>query len=129
MTGVLVAVDQWLAGLSRISLETLAAGQQLAKARGVECSAVVLGEGITTLANGLSGKNLAKVFVVEHPLLKNYTADGYVHVLEQVVRQTAPAYVLFPHTYQVRDFAPALAARFEQVLVSDVIAIQDGPFL
>jgi electron transfer flavoprotein alpha subunit len=35
--------------------------------------------------------------------------------------------VLFPHTYQVRDFAPALATRFQQVLVSDVIAIHDGP--
>jgi electron transfer flavoprotein alpha subunit len=35
--------------------------------------------------------------------------------------------VLFPHTYQVRDFAPALATRFGQVLISDVIAIHDGP--
>ena len=35
--------------------------------------------------------------------------------------------MLFPHTYQVRDFAPALATRFKQVLISDVIAIHDGP--
>jgi electron transfer flavoprotein alpha subunit len=30
--------------------------------------------------------------------------------------------VLFPHTYQVRDFAPGLATRFEQTLIADVIA-------
>ena len=33
----------------------------------------------------------------------------------------------FPHTYQVRDFAPALAARLNEVLISDVVAIADGP--
>ncbi len=38
-----------------------------------------------------------------------------------------PHYVVFPHTYQVRDFVPALATRFRQVLISDVIAIHDGP--
>jgi electron transfer flavoprotein alpha subunit len=39
------------------------------------------------------------------------------------VRRIAPSYVVFPHTYQVRDFAPALATRFDQVLVPDAIAI------
>jgi hypothetical protein len=34
----------------------------------------------------------------------------------------SPTLVLFPHTYQVRDFAPKLATRFSQVLISDVIA-------
>ena len=60
---------------------------------------------------------------MEHALVEPYTADAYVTVLEQLVKQAAPAFVLFPHTYQVRDFAPALATRFRQVLISDVIAI------
>jgi electron transfer flavoprotein alpha subunit len=131
MTGVLVVVEHQSRNgspaLGRVSLEALAAGQQLAKQLGVECSAAVLSEGITPLATELSGKQLAKVYAVEHALLKQYTADGTIHALEQVIRQTTPAYVLFPHTYQVRDFAPALATRFGQVLISDVIAIHDGP--
>jgi electron transfer flavoprotein alpha subunit len=64
------------------------------------------------------------VFAVEHPLLTEYTADGYVAALEQVVKRVGPAYVVFPHTYQVRDFAPALATRFGKVLISDVVAIK-----
>src|ERR1035441_4890683 len=87
----------------------------------------VLGEGIAPLAGELSGKALSKVFAVEHPLLKTYTADGYVHALEQIVKKIEPGYVLFPHTYQVRDFAPALATRFQQVLLPDVIAVHEGP--
>ena len=54
---------------------------------GVDCSAAVLGEGIAPLADDLSGKALSKVFAVEHPLLKAYTADGYVHALEQVIKK------------------------------------------
>jgi electron transfer flavoprotein alpha subunit len=127
MSGVLVGVEQKNGALSRVSHEALAAGQHLAKQLGVDCSAVVLGEGIAPIATELSGKQLAKVFAVDHALLKQYTADGYVHALEQVIRQIGPAYVLLPHTYQVRDFAPALATRFGQVLISDVIAIHEGP--
>ena len=131
MSGVLVVVEHQhrngSPALGRVSLEALAAGQHLAKQLGVECSAAVLGEGIAPLASELSGKQLAKVYAVEHALLKQYTADGTIHALEQVFRQTTPAYVLFPHTYQVRDFAPALATRFGQVLISDVIAIHEGP--
>jgi electron transfer flavoprotein alpha subunit len=35
-----------------------------------------------------------------------------------------PGGVLVPHTYQVRDFAPRLAARFGQTLIADVVAIR-----
>jgi electron transfer flavoprotein alpha subunit len=126
MRGVLVVVEHKNGTLGRISLESIAAGQTLAKMLGVECSAILL-DAIAPLLEGLSDKNLAKVFVVEHPLLKQYTADGYVHALYQVVKMLAPDYVLFPHTYQVRDFAPALATRFQQVLLSDVVAMHAGP--
>jgi len=127
MSGVLVVVESrsgnGSGNLNRVSLEALAAGQELAKKLGIDCSAAALGEGLAALLDELSGKSLAKVFAVEHPLLQRYTADGYVCALEQVVKKAAPAYVLFPHTYQVRDFAPALATRFQQVLLSDVIHI------
>jgi electron transfer flavoprotein alpha subunit len=125
--GVLVVVEHKNGALSRTSLEALAAGQALAKMLGAECAAAVLGEGIAPLAGELSGKALSKVFAVEHPLLKTYTADGYVYALEQIVKKIEPGYVLFPHTYQVRDFAPALATRFQQVLLPDVIAVHEGP--
>jgi electron transfer flavoprotein alpha subunit len=39
--------------------------------------------------------------------------------------------VVFPHTYQVRDYAPKLAVRFARPLISDVIGIkaEDGKLL
>lgn len=127
MSGVLVVMEQRNGAWNRMSFEALAAAQQLAAKLGVECSAAILGAGIDSLATELASKKLAKVYAAQHDLLKAYTADGYVAVIEQLIQQSAPTFVLFPHTYQVRDFAPALATRFQQVLISDVIAIHDGP--
>jgi electron transfer flavoprotein alpha subunit len=127
MSGVLVVVEVRNAALSRACLEAIAAGQHLAKQLGLTCSAAVLGEGVAPVVDELRTKSLASILAVEHPLLRQYTADGYVSALEQVIRKATPAYALFPHTYQVRDFAPALATRFSAVLISDVIAIQPGP--
>ena len=122
MSGVLVVMEQRGGVLNRMSLEAVAAGQLLAAKLGLECSAAVLGEG----AGSLGAKVGGKVYSVDHALLKDYTADGYVAALEQLVKKLEPKYVLFPHTYQVRDFAPKLATRFGQVLMSDVVAIHDG---
>src|ERR1019366_4881911 len=84
--------------------------------------AAVAGKGIGARASEAVARKLAKVWAVEHDLLDSYTADGFTAALEQLIRKTQPSVVLFPHTYQVRDFAPKLATRFSQVLVSDVIA-------
>jgi electron transfer flavoprotein alpha subunit len=123
MSGVLVVLEQRGGAWNRMSFEALAAGQQLAATLGTKCSAVVIGSGVAGLGEELAAKQLEKVFVVEHGLLGDYTADGYAIALEQIVKKASPDYVLFPHTYQVRDFAPALATRFRQVLISDVVAM------
>jgi len=126
MSGVLVILEQHGGAWNRMSFEALAAGQQLATKLGTECSAIVVGDSVQSLTWETGVKPKA-VYAVEHTLLKEYTADGFTSALEQLIRKLEPAFVLFPHTYQVRDFAPALATRFKQVLISDVIAIHDGP--
>jgi electron transfer flavoprotein alpha subunit len=123
MSGVLVVMEQRGGTLNRMSLEALAAGNALAARSGGDCTAAVLSS-----AGGISSNGKAtKLYSVEHPLLEHYTSDGYCAALEQLIKKLNPSYVIFPHTYQVRDFAPALATRFGQVLISDVVAIHEGP--
>ena len=119
---VLVVLEQQGGKWHRMSWETLAAGQQFGAAMGEPVEAAVAGSGIGALAQDAATKKLAKVYAVEHELLKDYTADGYTAAIEALIRKTNPKIVLFPHTYQVRDFAPKLATRFNQVLISDVIS-------
>ena len=125
MSDVLVVMEQGSGGAwHRISREALAAGKRLARELHVPCSAAVLGgaDTIATLAAELAREDIAAVWAVESPWLAQYTADGFVAALNQLLAEAQPAYVVFPHTYQVRDFAPALATRLGEVLLSDVTA-------
>jgi electron transfer flavoprotein alpha subunit len=117
---VLVVLEQQGGKWHRMSWETLAAGQQFAASLNVPVEAAVIGA--PDLAKDAATKKVAKVYSVEHDLLKDYTADAYTAAVEALIRKTNPTLVLFPHTYQVRDFAPKLATRFSQVLISDVIS-------
>lgn len=121
---VLVVLEQRGGKWTRISFEVLSAGKKIADAAGVPLEAALLGSGIGGLAAEAAQYTLAKVYAVDNPLLADYTPDGYTRALEQLIKAKQPKYVLFPHTYQVRDFAPKLATRFGVPLVSDVVDIK-----
>jgi len=123
MSKILVILEQAAGKWHKMSWETLTAAQQIGKALGFETKAAVLGHGIASLAAEVPGATIA----VDHELLAGYTADAYASAAEQLVRAESPALVLFPHTYQVRDFAPKVATRFGTALVSDVVRVKlDG---
>ncbi len=128
---VLVVLERTGGKWNPVSREALAAAQQIATDLGTPVVAAVLGHDVTEAASELVSTDLARVYAVDHELLKLYTADGYTVAIEALIRQVTPEIVLFPHTYQVRDFAPKLATRFGQVLVSDIIRyrIQDGDLI
>ncbi len=103
------------------SFETLAAAQQIAKDTLSAVSALVIGKDVAAFADELAGKNVAEVLRVEHDLLEAYTPDGFCVALKQVIESAKPDLVLFPHTYQVRDFAPKLAAMLGKGMIGDCI--------
>ena len=111
--------------IKRVSWEALAAALRLGPAQSV--TAVVIGAQTEALAAEAARKGVGKVVRVEHPLLAQYTADGFSLALQQLFERESPTHVVFPHTYQVRDYAPALACRMGQVLIGDVMGIEDGP--
>ena len=118
---ILAVLEQRSGQWNRMSFETLAAAQQLATELGTTASAAVLGHGVEALAKELTSKHLEKIYAVEHELLQDYTPDAYCAALGQFVDQFHPGILLFPHTYQVRDF-PKLATARNRVAVSDVVA-------
>jgi electron transfer flavoprotein alpha subunit len=127
MSGIWVVLEERDGRVGRVSREALAAGQMLGKLTGIAVNAAVIGAATEATANEAAAKAVSKVARIDHPLLAPYTPDGYTIALHQFFEQEKPEYVVFPHTYQVRDFAPALAARMNEVLISDVVGISDGP--
>ena len=118
---ILVITEQREGNWNRTSFETLAAAQQIAAAAGGSLAAAVVGKGLAALAGELAGFQLEEVLQVEHDLLEKYTPDGYSIALGQVIAQTKPDLVLLPHTYQVRDFAPKLAASLGKGMIADCV--------
>ena len=119
---ILLVTEQRDAKWNKVSFETLSAAQQIAQQAGGSVSGVVIGKGVATLAEELAGYQLEQALLVEHDLLAQYTPDGFSIALRQVVESAKPDLVLFPHTYQVRDFAPKLAASMQKGMIGDCIA-------
>jgi electron transfer flavoprotein alpha subunit len=124
---ILVITEQRQGKWNNTSFETLVAAQQIAADTGSGISAVVLGKGVANFAEEVAAKNIAEVLLVEHDLLEAYTPDGYCLALSQVIAAAKPDLVLFPHTYQVRDFAPKLAAMLGKGMIADCVSFhKDG---
>jgi electron transfer flavoprotein alpha subunit len=122
---VFVILEERNGKITRSSWEAAAAANTLAA--GAPVTAVLLGANTQALAAEAAAGPFARVIRLEHPLLAAYSSDGFVAALHQLIQKESPAYAVLPHTYQVRDFAPRLATRFGQVLISDVVAIESGP--
>ena len=124
---ILVIAEQRDGKLNRATWETIAAAQQA----GGPVKIAVIGSGADAAAAELAAADTSEVVVIESPALGEYTADGYVLALSAFIGQEKPDLVFLPHTYQTRDFAPALAARLGRALVTDVTGLrkQDDTFV
>src|SRR5712675_1654915 len=118
---ILLITEQREGQWNKTSFETLAAAQQIAAETKSRLSAVVIGKGVAALAGELAATKLDEVLLVEHDLLASYTPDGYTIALQQAIAHAKPDLVLLPHTYQVRDFAPKLAASLGKGMIGDCI--------
>jgi electron transfer flavoprotein alpha subunit len=118
----LVVAEQRDGRLNRASWEAVAAAQQA----GGEITVAVLGHGIDAAATDIAAAAVAAVTTIDSEALGEYTADGYVQALATLIGRLKPEIVVLPHTYQTRDFAPALAARLSRPLVPDVVAMAAG---
>ncbi len=122
MSNILVFIEHKDCVLNKTSLEAITAAQTIGKELGLSVSAVIpCGKADCGLANDIAQYDIAKVIVANNEHLATYTPDGYTDAFEAVLKAENPNYVIMAHTYQVRDFAPKLAARFGKELVGDCI--------
>ncbi len=121
---ILVIVEQREGKLSRVSWETITAGQAIAAATGWTLEAAVLGASASAIATEIAAKKIAKVYAVESPKLEPYTPDAFAAGLKQFLTSKQPKLVLMPHTYQVRDFVPKLATAMGRTVISDCVGFK-----
>lgn len=118
---ILVFIEHKDCVLNKVSLEAIAAAQSIAKDLGLKVSAVLPCDKDCSLAETIAQYNLEKVIVAKNEKLARYTPDGYADAWEEIIKRENPQYVVMSHSYQVRDFAPKVAARFGREVVGDCI--------
>jgi len=121
---ILIVLEESNGQIHRMGLESIAAGQRLSDEMGLTAGALVLGGNADGLADQASKYHLGEVLKVNDALLESYSADGYSEAVKQIIDQENPTYVLFGHTYQVRDYVPRLSAKLNKPFLVDNIAIR-----
>jgi electron transfer flavoprotein alpha subunit len=110
----------------RISFEAVAAAQKLAAQLGCKAEAVLLGAGVEAAAAEVAKLDLAAVHVADQGALRAYTPGAYICALGPAIQAAAPAFVVFPHTYQTVDYMARLAQAAGAGLLPEVTGFQSA---
>ena len=124
---ILIVIEDNNTKVHRMGLECITAAQQMAKESGLSIAALVMGSNADGLASQVKNYDINEVLTLKHDLLISYSCDGYAEAVKQVIEQESPKYVLFGHTYQVRDYVPKISAKLMKPFLVDSVSIKsDG---
>lgn len=119
---VLVLAEVKDGSLRNVSYEAIAAAKTVSE--GGEVVAVLLGESVSHLAQGLIHQGADRVVVVENENLSNYSSDGFSQALLAVVNEEEPEGIIIGHTSLGKDLSPKVASKLDAGLISDVIDVE-----
>ena len=116
-----VYAEQRQGKLQGVALELLGEGKRLAQdiSADTQLCAVLVGNNIEHLAQECFEYGADKVYLIQDPLLEQYTTDGYTKVIKDAIDEFKPEIVLYGATHIGRDLAPRIAARCNTGLTAD----------
>lgn len=107
--------------------ELLNAGKKLANDRGTRLCAVLLGSGVAEQAGELFMRGADKVYLADHPSLKDYNDEPYSRILAKLARQYKPEIVLCGATAMGRSLIPRAAVMLQTGLTADCTGLEIDP--
>lgn len=122
--GVWVFVEQNEKEISRVSLELLGKGRELADKLETKLSGVILGNDIKELTQEVIAYGADQVYVAEHKELEHYRTLPYARVVSELIEKEKPEIVIYGATTTGRDLAPRVAARIETGLTADCTGLE-----
>jgi electron transfer flavoprotein alpha subunit len=117
--GVWIFIEQNDGKIEGVSLELLGAGRKLADKLQVPLGGFLLGEGIKGLADELIAHGADEVYVIDHPVLKNYRTEPYMKGVNLLVNKYKPEIILYGATPNGKDLASAVATDLNTGLTAD----------
>ena len=116
-----VFVEQRQGKLMNVALELLGEAHRLAAQIGddTKVGALLVGDGVQGLEKECFEYGADRVYLINDPLLKNYTTDAYTKVITDAVNEYKPEIFLYGATHIGRDLAPRVAGRLNTGLTAD----------
>lgn len=121
--GVWVVADLVEGAIAPVTLEAIGAARSLAESLGAYVYAILLGDGVTSLAQALYQAGADGVRVADHRGLAPFALEPYLEVLVNLLDEQQPEIVLFGATEVGQALAPRLAQRMGGGLVEHVTAV------
>ncbi len=123
-SGVWVFAEQRNGKVNPVSYELLGEGRKLARARGCELSAILLGWRIKDKAEELIQRGADRVYLVDSPQLKDFLVEGYTQALVELIREYRPEIVLGGATSLGRSLIPRVATKLRTGLTADCTGLE-----
>jgi len=127
--GLMVFAEQREDRIHPVSYQLLGKGTEIADKLSVEVSSVLLGNQMEEKAKELIYYGADKVFLYDHPVLKEFDLLNYKHNLVKLIREVKPEIFLFGATRLGRSLGPRVAAALGTGLTADCIGLdtdEDG---
>ncbi|WP_059173735.1 electron transfer flavoprotein subunit alpha/FixB family protein [Bacillus sp. FJAT-27445] len=117
--GVWVFIEETDGEIEGVSLELLGAGRMLADKLEVSLAGVLMGDGIKPLASKVIAYGADEVYVIDHPVMKNYRTESFMKGVIMLAEKYKPEIFLYGATPNGKDLASAVATDLNTGLTAD----------
>ena len=117
--GVWVFGEQKKGAVQSVVYELIGKGRELANDLGVELACILIGDGVEGKVQELFWRGVDKVYLVEHPKVKNYMDEPYTEIIVELVKEFKPEVLLYGATSIGRSLASRVAVKLYTGLTAD----------
>ena len=109
---------------NRVTLQLLAKANNLAPSINAEVCAILFGHGLDDFVAEYIAHGAQKVYVVEDPVLKDYSVETYAALMQRLAQKHEPEIILVGATSFGKEFAARVAKRLGTGLTADCIRLE-----
>ncbi len=124
MGSILLVAEIQKGKVREASYELVSFARKVGEATGREVKSLVIGQGVSALAEELAKKGGGEVFVADDAALANYTSSGHHAAVKAAIDAASPDLILLSNTPSGWDVAPRIAAALDAAFVSDCFNVE-----
>lgn len=124
MGSILVVAEIQKGKLREASLELVSFARRIGEATGREVKSLVVGQGVSGIAEELAKKGGGEVLLADDAALANYSVDGHHAAVKAAIAAASPDILLLSNTPTGWDLAPRVAAALDAAFVSDCFNVE-----